>query len=235
MLKLNNLTYSIGNFKAKYNLSLSKTGIYALVGESGSGKSTLINLLGGFLKQEKGNFTINNKTISNLIPSKRPISTLFQNHNNFDHLNIFQNIIMGIDPNMKLNDSNLKKVSSVMKKLSLKMNKLSLVSDLSGGEQQRVSLARCWLRNENLLLLDEPFNSLDPGLRKDLFKQLVSFHRLNQNLITIISSHFLDELLHVVEGIIFISNGRIESNQVIRYKDILGNINFQKYFLGNSK
>ncbi|MAV82732.1 MAG: hypothetical protein CMI90_04640 [Pelagibacteraceae bacterium] len=235
MLRLDNLSYSVGKFKAKYTLSINKNGIYALVGESGSGKSTFMNLLGGYTKQNKGHFLINNKLVSNLTPSKRPISSLFQNHNNFDHLNIFQNVIMGVDPNMNFNEENKKKVNYVMKKLSLKMSMLGLVSDLSGGEQQRVSLARCWLRNENLLLLDEPFNALDPGLRKDMFKQLLSFHKSNSNLITIISSHFLDELLDIVEGIIFVSKGSIESNKVLKYKDIKNNIKFKRYFLGNLK
>ncbi|MDC0861172.1 ATP-binding cassette domain-containing protein [Alphaproteobacteria bacterium] len=234
MLELNKLSYSAGDFFAEYTFNISKSGIYALVGESGSGKSTLINLIGGFLNVNSGSIFLDDKNLLNLSPSDRPVSSLFQNYNNFDHLTIFQNIILGIDPSMKFSIQNQIIVSNVMDKLSLKMEMSKLVSELSGGEQQRVSLARCWLRNKNLLLLDEPFNALDPGLRKDLFAQLIKMHKFNNSQITIISSHFLDELVGFITGIIFISNGSVLNNKILQFSDIENNYEFKKYFLGNS-
>ena len=154
MLELNKLSFTTNDFSAEYTFSIAKSGIYALVGESGSGKSTLISLIGGFLKVNSGSIFFKKKNLLNLSPSERPISSLFQNYNNFDHLTIFENIILGIDPSMNASDFNKNKVKKVMNKLSLKMDMFKIVSDLSGGEQQRVSLARCWLRNQNLLLLD---------------------------------------------------------------------------------
>jgi len=168
-----------------------------------------------------------------LTPSQRPISTLFQNYNNFDHLTIFENIILGVDSKMINNNINRKMVNSVMKELSLEMDMFKIVSDLSGGEQQRVSLARCWLRNCDLLLLDEPFNALDPGLRKDFFIQLVKMHEHNKSQITIISSHFLDELVDIINGIIFINNGSVYENKILQYKEVKDNVDFKKYFLGS--
>lgn len=234
MLELNKLSYSSGDFFAEYTFNISKSGIYALVGESGSGKSTLINLIGGFLKVSSGSIFFDDENLLNLSPSDRPVSSLFQNYNNFDHLTIFQNIILGIDPSMQSSIQNQTIVSNVMDKLSLKMDMSKFVSELSGGEQQRVSLARCWLRNKNLLLLDEPFNALDPGLRKDLFAQLIKMHKFNNSQITIISSHFLDELLGFIDGIIFISNGSVLNNKILQFSDIENNYEFKKYFLGNS-
>ncbi|MDB9776813.1 ATP-binding cassette domain-containing protein [Alphaproteobacteria bacterium] len=234
MLELNKLSYSSGDFFAEYTFNISKSGIYALVGESGSGKSTLINLMGGFLKVSSGSIFFDDENLLNLSPSDRPVSSLFQNYNNFDHLTIFQNIILGIDPSMQSSIQNQTIVSNVMDKLSLKMDMSKFVSELSGGEQQRISLARCWLRNKNLLLLDEPFNALDPGLRKDLFAQLIKMHQFNNSQITIISSHFLDELLGFIDGIIFISNGSVLNNKILQFSDIENNYEFKKYFLGNS-
>jgi thiamine transport system ATP-binding protein len=234
MLELNKLSFTTNDFSAEYTFSISKSGIYALVGESGSGKSTLINLIGGFLKVNSGSIFFKKKNLLNLSPSERPISSLFQNYNNFDHLTIFENIILGIDPSMGTSDFNKNKVKIVMNKLSLKMDMFKIVSDLSGGEQQRVSLARCWLRNKNLLLLDEPFNALDPGLRKDLFVQLTKMHIFNKSQITIISSHFLDELVDIIDGIIFITNGSVLKNTIFNFSDLKKNSEFKKYFLGSS-
>ena len=233
MLELNKLSYSTDTFSAEYTFNIKKSGIYALVGESGSGKSTLINLIGGFLKVNSGSIFLKNKNLLSQTPSQRSISSLFQNYNNFDHLTIFDNIILGIDPYMKSSDSNINKVKNVMNKLFLKMDMMKIVSDLSGGEQQRVSLARCWLRNQNLLLLDEPFNALDPGLRKDFFVQLTRMHEFNKSQITIISSHFLEELLNIIEGIIFISNGSVLYNKILQFSDLKNVIEFKKYYLGN--
>ncbi|MDA1283575.1 MAG: ATP-binding cassette domain-containing protein [Proteobacteria bacterium] len=234
MLELNKLSFTTNDFSAEYTFSIPKCGIYALVGESGSGKSTLINLIGGFLKVNSGSIFFKKKNLLNLSPSERPISSLFQNYNNFDHLTIFENIILGIDSSMVTSDSNKNNVKKVMNKLSLKMDMFKIVSDLSGGEQQRVSLARCWLRNQNLLLLDEPFNALDPGLRKDIFIQLKKMHIFNKSQITIISSHFLDELVDIIDGIIFISNGSVLKNKIFNFSDLKKNSEFKKYFLGSS-
>ena len=221
------------NFSAEYTFNITQSGIYALVGESGSGKSTLINLISGFLSIHSGSISFKNKSLLDLSPSQRPISTLFQNYNNFEHLTIFENIILGVDPKMIRNNINMKKVNSVMKQLSLEMDMFKIVSELSGGEQQRVSLARCWLRNRNLLLLDEPFNALDPSLRKDLFIQLLKMHKHNKSQITIISSHFLDELTDIINGIIFINNGSVYKNKILQYKEVKDNLDFKKYFLGS--
>ena len=233
MLKLDKISYKNVTFSAEYTFNISKSGIYALVGESGSGKSTLINLISGFLNIYSGSISFKNKSLLDLTPSQRPISTLFQNYNNFDHLTIFENIILGVDSKMINNNINRKMVNSVMKELSLEMDMFKIVSDLSGGEQQRVSLARCWLRNCDLLLLDEPFNALDPGLRKDLFIQLVKMHEHNKSQITIISSHFLDELVDIINGIIFINNGSVYENKILQYKEVKDNEDFKKYFLGS--
>ena len=172
MLKVKKLKYKFDNTTFEFNFDLNSNDIVGVIGKSGSGKTTLFNLLAGFLKPNDGSLFLNDNDITYLKPPIRNISILFQDHNNFNHLTIFENIILGIDPDMKLTQNNLKIVKNIMKKVSLNIDLRKKVSDLSGGEQQRVSIARSLLRKKPLLLLDEPFNSLDPGLRKTLYEDV---------------------------------------------------------------
>ena len=154
MIKVKKLKYRFESTSFEFNFDLNSTDIVGVLGKSGSGKSTLFNLLAGFLSPNDGSVFLNGKEITFLKPSQRNISILFQDHNNFNHLSIFENIILGIDPDMKQTQSNLKIVKNIMKKVSLNIDLQKKVSDLSGGEQQRVSIARCLLRKKSILLLD---------------------------------------------------------------------------------
>ena len=174
MIKLKKLNFNFPSFSTEFDVETSKNEIFGVIGKSGSGKSTLFNLISGFLKPHSGKIIFDNTDITNLEPNERNLSILFQDHNNFDHLTIFQNIILGLDPAMKKTDDHVNQVKKVLKKISLNFDIDTKVSNLSGGEQQRVSIARCLLRNKKLLLLDEPFNSLDPGLRKKLYKDILT-------------------------------------------------------------
>ena len=175
MLKINKLKYKIEKASFEFDFELKSSQLVGVIGKSGSGKSTLFNLLSGFLKPKEGSIYFSNINITNLKPFDRDISILFQDHNNFNHLTIFENIILGIDSDMKRTSNNLKLVRSIMKKVSLNIDLDKKVSNLSGGEQQRVSIARSLLRKKSILLLDEPFNSLDPGLRKILYDKTQNY------------------------------------------------------------
>ena len=174
MIKLKKLNFNFPSFSTEFDVETSKNEIFGVIGHSGSGKSTLFNVISGFLKPHSGKIIFDNTDITNLEPNERNLSILFQDHNNFDHLTIFQNIILGIDPDMKKTDDHVKQLKKVLKKIFLNFDIDTKVSNLSGGEQQRVSIARCLLRNKKLLLLDEPFNSLDPGLRKNLYRDILT-------------------------------------------------------------
>ena len=230
MLKVKKLKYKFDNTTFEFNFDLNSNDIVGVIGKSGSGKTTLFNLLAGFLKPNDGSIFLNDNNITYLKPPIRNISILFQDHNNFNHLTIFENIILGIDPDMKLNQNNLKIVKNIMKKVSLNIDLRKKVSDLSGGEQQRVSIARCLLRKKPLLLLDEPFNSLDPGLRKTLYEDVKKMS-LNNRLMTLISSHLIEELKNVTDKFLFINKGKIVENKVLTYRQLLKNKYFKEYLL----
>jgi thiamine transport system ATP-binding protein len=229
MLILDKLTCSFGSFDTNFNLEIRKTGIVGVVGRSGSGKSTLLNLIAGFIEPQSGKIIYKNSKLNGLDPSQRDLSILFQNFNNFDHLSIFQNIILGVDPQMRKTSHNLKIVKDILKKLSIKIDMDTQLNLLSGGEQQRVSIARCLIRKKSLLLLDEPFNSLDPSLRNSLYKDVVSMTKKTSNQFTLISSHLIEELKKVTNSFVFIHKGRIAGNKVLTFEELSKYKSFRDY------
>lgn len=229
MLILDKLTCSFGSFDTNFNLEICKTGIVGVVGRSGSGKSTLLNLIAGFIEPQSGKIIYKNSILNGLDPSQRDLSILFQNFNNFDHLSIFQNIILGIDPQMRKTSHNLKIVKDILKKLSIKIHMDTQLNLLSGGEQQRVSIARCLIRKKSLLLLDEPFNSLDPSLRNNLYKDVVYMTKKTPNQFTLISSHLIEELKKVTNSFVFLHKGRIAGNKVLTFEELSKYKSFRDY------
>lgn len=229
MLKIDKLTCSFGSFNTNFNLKISNSGIVGVVGRSGSGKSTLLNLIAGFIDPQSGKIIYNDSNLNDLEPSQRDLSILFQNFNNFDHLSIFENIILGIDPQMRKTTDNLSIVRDILKKLSIDLDIETKLNLLSGGEQQRVSIARCLIRKKSLLLLDEPFNSLDPGLRNNLYKDVVSMAKKTPNQLTLISSHLLEELKKITNSFIFLHEGRIVGNKVLTFEELSKYKSFKDY------
>jgi thiamine transport system ATP-binding protein len=229
MLKIDKLTCSFGSFNTNFNLKISNSGIVGVVGRSGSGKSTLLNLIAGFIDPQSGKIIYNDSNLNDLEPSQRDLSILFQNFNNFDHLSIFENIILGIDPQMRKTTDNLKIVRDILKKLSINLDIETRLNLLSGGEQQRVSIARCLIRKKSLLLLDEPFNSLDPGLRNNLYKDVVSMAKKTPNQLTLISSHLIEELKKITNSFIFLHEGRIVGNKVLTFEELSKYKSFKDY------
>ena len=229
MLKIDKLTCSFGSFNTNFNLKILKSGIVGVVGRSGSGKSTLLNLIAGFIEPQSGKIIYNDSNLNDLDPSQRDLSILFQNFNNFDHLSIFENIILGIDPQMKKTTDNFRIVREILKKLSINLDMETKLNLLSGGEQQRVSIARCLIRKKSLLLLDEPFNSLDPGLRNNLYKDVVSMAKKTPNQLTLISSHLIEELKKITNSFIFLHKGRIVGNKVLTFEELSKYKSFKDY------
>ena len=229
MLKIDKLTCSFGSFNANFNLKILNSGIVGVVGRSGSGKSTLLNLIAGFIEPQSGKIIYNDSNLNDLEPSRRDLSILFQNFNNFDHLSIFENIILGIDPQMRKTTDNLRIVRDILKKLSINLDIETKLNLLSGGEQQRISIARCLIRKKSLLLLDEPFNSLDPGLRNNLYKDVVSMTKKTPNQLTLISSHLIEELKKITNSFIFLHKGRIVGNKVLTFEELSKYKSFKDY------
>lgn len=176
MLSLNNTSVSLGERHWVFDITLQTHGVYALLGRSGSGKSTLLNLVGGFVQPDNGDIQWNGQSLLSLQPAQRPVTTLFQQHNLFNHLTVWKNIALGISPKLSLTPADHDRIDTMLSAVGLAGYAKKRPGQLSGGEQQRVALARCMVRQTPVLLLDEPFSALDATTRKemiDLLRKLI--------------------------------------------------------------
>ena len=177
MLSVSNLsiTFDINHVLDGFNLNLESGDIFALLGDSGSGKSSALRFIAGLEKAKDGSVVLDGKDLSmsgihSVRPEQREIGMVFQDYALFPHMNVFQNISFGIDHLAK--DEKILKVTSLLDLISLTGIEKKYPHQLSGGEQQRVSLARALANSPKLLLLDEPFSSLDKSHRDELIRDV---------------------------------------------------------------
>ncbi|OED36363.1 hypothetical protein AB833_27460 [Chromatiales bacterium (ex Bugula neritina AB1)] len=152
----------------QFSLSVPRGSIAAVCGKSGSGKSTLLDLIAGFLLPISGNIYWDDKPITSLAPDKRPVTTVFQKNNLFEHRNALDNVVVGIDPAIPSSGSSVEKARQALASVGLQGFENQQVSTLSGGQQQRVSIARALLRPSEVILLDEPFSALDNETKAEI-------------------------------------------------------------------
>ena len=209
-LKLQNLTaaYDQEIVLKKMNLEVKQGELLSLLGSSGCGKTTTLRIVSGFLKQREGSVFLEGKEISKTHPSERGFGYVFQNYALFPHLNVFDNVTFGIN--------NLKNKTLIAKDL-LKLFKIDshekkFPNELSGGEQQRVALARSLAPNPKILLLDEPFNGLDEKLREDLYQETKTIIK-DKNITVLMVSHNKQEAKIFSNRIVFLEDGKIKETQ----------------------
>lgn len=150
----------------RFTLAVERGERIAVLGPSGAGKSTLLNLIAGFLPPASGSIDIDGQPHTHTPPARRPVSMLFQENNLFNHLTIRQNIALGMHPGLKLNAEQTAHLRAIAEQMGIDAMLERLPGELSGGQRQRAALARCLVRKQPVLLLDEPFSALDPALRR---------------------------------------------------------------------
>ncbi|ENO16967.1 ATP-binding cassette domain-containing protein [Marinobacter nanhaiticus D15-8W] len=151
-----------------FSFRLGRGECLGVTGPSGCGKSTLLSLLAGFLTPESGRVQWQGEDLLQRPPWERPMTSVFQEHNLFDHLTVHDNLALGLHPGMKLSKSSRKKIPHILHEVGLEGMEKRYPTELSGGQRQRVAVARALLRRTPLLLLDEPFTGLDTETRKGL-------------------------------------------------------------------
>ncbi len=208
MLRLIDVTWLYQHLPMRFTLSIKQGEQVAVLGPSGAGKSTLLNLIAGFLSPASGVIMIENNDHSHTPPSRRPVSMLFQENNLFTHLTVRQNIGLGLDPGLKLSPEQNTKLTTIASTMGLETLLNRLPDQLSGGQRQRVALARCLVREQPVLLLDEPFSALDPALRQEMLALVKEVcHR--QQLTLLMVSHNVEDAARIASRALVIADGRI--------------------------
>ncbi len=168
MLKLDNCQIRNGKFNLRADLGVEAGATVAIIGPSGAGKSTLLEAIAGFRDLKQGQILWKGARISDLHPGKRPLAMLFQDGNLFPHLTAEQNVALGLRPNGQLSADEQYHVQTALDRVALPGLADRKPSELSGGQQSRVALARVLVQRRDLLLLDEPFAALGPALKAEM-------------------------------------------------------------------
>lgn len=198
-----------GEFQLKIDKSIDFGAFIALSGKSGAGKTSILRILSGLDCADEGYIRVGNdiwldtqKKIF-LPPQKRQIGFVFQNYALFPHLNVYENICFGLKHK---NDKTF--ADELLTLMDLTCLKNTKISQLSGGQSQRIALARAIVRRPKVLLLDEPFSALDVSMRQKLQEELAQIHR-HFSLTTILVSHNLSEIFYLASRNFVLQEGQI--------------------------
>ncbi|PVZ88895.1 thiamine ABC transporter ATP-binding protein [Serratia sp. S1B] len=208
MLTLEKLTYLYQHLPMRFDLHIAPGEQVAVLGPSGAGKSTLLNLIAGFLPAASGKLLLNGSDHTTSAPAKRPVSMLFQENNLFAHLTVMQNIGLGLDPGLRLNQAQKQQLMQIAQQVGLEDLLERLPSQLSGGQRQRTALARCLVRQQPILLLDEPFSALDPALRSEMLQLLQNACQQRQ-LTLLMVSHNIEDAMRIAPRTLLVVDGHI--------------------------
>lgn len=210
MSVIENLKFNIGRFNLDIpKMELSDEGVTAITGASGSGKSTLFNiLLGLYEPQSSWSWSFKEIQMNQLSTSDRKIGVVFQHHELFPHLTAEENITLVMKSRGNISAEAYKKLDEYKHKLKLESCFHTAADNLSGGERQRVSLLRAIMSLPRLILLDEPFASLDKDNKNEsmeLVKKVLIELKIPAYLIT----HSLEEAHFFTSRVIQMSDGKL--------------------------
>ena len=191
-----------------FNLDIWNGSIVGILGISGSGKTTALRLLAGFDKPDSGIIEMRDRVISSeetfLPPEERNVGMVFQDYALFPHLNVEKNISFGLSRD----EIKIGRLEEVLSMCNLETYRNKFPQELSGGQQQRVSLARALAPKPEVILLDEPFTSLDAHMARDLREEVISLLRQTETTALIVT-HDQEEALSVCDVVSVLENGSV--------------------------
>ena len=202
------------------SLDIYENEFVTLLGPSGCGKTTLLRILGGFLQPTEGKVLFDGEDIVNVPPYKREINTVFQKYALFPHMNVYDNIAFGLTIKKEPKDVIAQKVMRMLRLVSLEDYADRNVTELSGGPQQRIAIARALVNEPSVLLLDEPLGALDLKLRKEMQQEL-KYIQQEVGITFIFVTHDQEEALTMSDKIVVMNAGEIQQigtpTEIYRY------------------
>ncbi|MEM2046889.1 MAG: ABC transporter ATP-binding protein [Candidatus Jordarchaeales archaeon] len=197
------------------NLEVDEGEFFVVLGPTGCGKTTLLNVIAGLTKQDRGHVFLDGKCVDSLPPEKRNISMVFQDFALFPHMTVLENILYGLKMRGVRGSEAARRVKEVMRELGLEGLEDRMPSSLSGGEKQRVSLARTLVTEPRVLLLDEPLSNLDPQTRRSARELLLRIHR-NTGMTMIYVTHDQVDAHILADRVAVMRDGAIEQAGSLR-------------------
>lgn len=191
------------------NLKVDEGNFFTILGKSGSGKSTILKAIAGLLDHHEGQIFLEGVDITQDAAEQRPIGFVFQKPLLFPHLTIYDNVAFGPEIHGWPKDKIDRRVRELMALVQIEGLENRMPEQVSGGQQQRAAIARALALNHRLLLLDEPFSSLDPYLRDEM-GQLVKQIQQELNLTVIFVTHDVSEAMRLSHQIGFLNKDHLE-------------------------
>lgn len=222
MIEVKNFRKSFGSKIVHKDVSffVRKGECVGLIGGSGVGKSVILRSLIGLEKPDSGSIRINEKEISHLtedelIPVRQKVAYVFQGGALFDSMTVFENLAYPLIEHTELNDQEIaNRILTTLDDLGLKGNESVLPSQLSGGMQKRVGLARALMMNPDVILYDEPTAGLDPFNTKRIQEHILKLKK--KGVTSILVTHDMPTAIAVCEKLVYLLNGRVEASVLCR-------------------
>ena len=209
MIRFENAELRNGGFHLAADIEIPGPGITAVIGPSGSGKSTLLMALAGFVPVIAGRILVDGVAVEQMDPARRPVSMLFQDHNLFAHLDVETNVAIGLRPDLRLTEAQRRAVAEALASVGLEGLATRKPGALSDGQHQRVASARALLRDRPVLLLDEAFGALGPGLRADMLA-LVQRVAHERGLTVLMVTHAPEDARAIAQHVVFVDGVRAQ-------------------------
>ncbi|RME74329.1 MAG: ABC transporter ATP-binding protein [Chloroflexi bacterium] len=192
-----------------FTLRVASGELLAVLGPSGGGKTTLLRLIAGLLTPTRGDIAFNGQSVLALPPPRRKAVMVFQEHQLFPFMSVAENIAFGLQLQKLDRQTIARKTAQALEMVRLEGYQTRMPDQLSGGERQRVALARALVLNPNLLLLDEPLNSLDAELRAELREMIFALQR-ETGVTTLFVTHDQAEAAAIADRIALVMEGRLK-------------------------
>ncbi len=210
ILKVNNLSKSFGKVKAVREVTFEATEgkVLSLLGPSGCGKTTTLRCIAGFENPDRGEIYLDDRKITSIPPEKRGIGMVFQNYALWPHMTVYGNLAFGLQIRKVPKPEIDKRIKKVLSMVQLEGYENRYPRQMSGGQQQRIAMARALVFEPEIMLLDEPLSNLDAQLREEMRFEFTELQR-KLGITAVYVTHDQAEALVISDKIVILDQGKI--------------------------